>query len=222
MYDVFHTTWASRLGHIFGTGCIHTAVGAVVLWGLLPWSGVVAGSALGAYLALQLAYALRMDRMVALAMVLPLSLITAGAVVVVAVTGPWTPVAAVILALVGMLVQAGSHGFEPVPPPWSGSNRFVPFSELLRERGLRSIPGFIVLFLLGNVLELWATMRILALQVLFVMLELGYRPELREATLKRRQEILDDPGRGWGGGAVGVRRADPVGESGGLATNGPS
>ena len=94
--------------------------------------------------------------------------------------------------------QALSHASEPIPPPWTGSHRFMSLGEWLRSAPLARI---IALALLSPtvfpLLEIWAAPRVWVLQALHLMMRAGYRPALREQLEVRVVEILDDARTGW-------------------------
>ena len=103
-----------------------------------------------------------------------------------------------------------SHVFEDVPPPLSGAPGFVPPRAWLRGIRLRdvvraSLQAVFVFFWL----EMWATFRILPIQVLHLLMRAGHRPGLRIALDARVAAILDAPAGDW------RRPRDPVGAAAG-------
>lgn len=102
-----------------------------------------------------------------------------------------TPVS---VALGAMLLFAGlqawSHMLEPVPPPLSGQDGFVPVGQWWRastcERRTAAIVLSATVFVL---LELIASPKVLACQVLEYLFALGYRPALR-AQIDRDAGVL--------------------------------
>jgi hypothetical protein len=102
------------------------------------------------------------------------------------------------LVLGGCAVQTFSHLFEDVPPPLSGADRFVPLRVWVRGVDFRIVVRAAVqTVLIFYWLELWASFRILPLQVLHLMMRAGHRPALRRAVDARVAEILGGRADGW-------------------------
>jgi len=192
MYELFHRSLGGQLGHMIGTPIIvlgmfvglHGATHSV-------WPGI-------ALLAAIVALGMRVDAIAA-------SIIGVLGATMLALTVAWADVWAasgtvVGAALVGTgcAVQTLSHLFEDVPPPLSGTTRFVPVREWLRRLDLRNAARSSLLTMgVFFWLELWATPRIWTIQVLHVLMGGGYKPELRAALDRRAQEILADPTCDW-------------------------
>lgn len=164
IYDLFHRTLGGRLGHMIGTPI--TVFGVfLALRGSTQalWPGML-------LLAAIVAFGMRIDKFAAsLTGLLGAALLGLAALWPEAVMGSATLVGAVQIGA-GCAIQTLSHLFEDVPPPLSGTRRFVCFW-----------------------LELWATPRIWAIQMLQLLMALGYEPELRAALDRRAQEILAHP-----------------------------
>lgn len=186
MYQLFHRSTGGRAGHMVGT-----AVGLVGIFslidGLVPWLGlllVAPMSWLGA----------RLDRLAgALTFAVGLALLGLAHALAARSGG-----AALWLVLGGCAIQSFSHLFEEVPPPLSGEHRFVPLGEWVRKASLGALARATLLtFGVFYWLELWATLRILPLQVMHALMALGHRPELRRALDARMAAILANPTIDW-------------------------
>ena len=104
----------------------------------------------------------------------------------------------VSLPFVTSSVQTFSHLFEDVPPPLSGGEGFVPLRVWVRNVDFRVVLRAALLTLLVFYwLELWASFRILPLQVLHVLMRAGHRPALRRAVDARVADILGGRAGGW-------------------------
>lgn len=191
MYELFHRTAVGRLGHMIGTP-------AILLGVFIALQLVSGGPFVGlAVLAAIAAFAMRVDRLVALVTVLlGFGLIGASAALIPLLWAPaWTAVA---LIFGGCLVQTLSHAAEDVPPPHSGTNVFVPVWTWMRNLTLREAARTtVMLFGVFYWLEMWATFRIWPLQILHLMLAFGYRPELRRALDQRSAAIVAEPTSDW-------------------------
>ncbi len=203
MYDVFHVHWVSRVGHMVGTPAQLIALTALL--NHLGWhdtGGLILGLGVVVPL-LQLGYAARLDKAVAVAALGPVILMTC-------VAGlpalSLNPMSAGILFLVGLGIQTFSHLAEPVPPPWSGARGWRSLRESLRVSSPLRQLGFLMLTAVSLVLEAWASLRIFSFQVLFVMMQLGYRPALKQALTGRRPAIQRDWVVGWGDDACVIQR----------------
>lgn len=192
MYELFHRTAGGRIGHMIGTPTILAGltmlltVATGTLWPAAALFGVIA------------LYGLRID-------------LLAGAITAVAggglmaltlVTMPAEPGQALMvsagLIVGGLMVQTGSHMFEDVPPPHSGTDEFMPLGQWVLQVGvLEMLRSALLAFTVFLALELWATFRIWPLQLLHVLMAVGYRPELRAALTARSEEIVAEPGTSW-------------------------
>jgi hypothetical protein len=111
---------------------------------------------------------------------------------------PLSVLAWLAIVWAGGVAQALSHATEPIPPPWTGSHRFMSLGPWLRSAPATRI---IALALLSPtvfpLLEIWAAPRVWVLQALHLMMRAGYRPALRDRLAIRVSEILDDARTGW-------------------------
>jgi hypothetical protein len=110
------------------------------------------------------------------------------------------------IAFVAALVQAFSHSFEPVPPPWSGGYRWITLTEFLfRTPKIRILRLTVASFLIYPLLEMWASPRIWPVQILHLTMQAGFQPALASRTQDRVRKILADPRNGWTLPALGVK-----------------
>lgn len=192
MYALFHRSFGARLGHLVGSPMILLGVftGLHALTGGI-WAGM-------AVLAVIVALGLRIDTIAAgITAGLGLALLALAIRLADPVAGS-AMLACVVLVGVGAAIQTLSHAFEDVPPPHSGSSRFVPVREWIPRIDLRELLRSTALtFGVFIWLELWATPRIWTIQVLSLLMAAGHRPKLREALRQRTREILDDPTSDW-------------------------
>ncbi len=222
LYQVFHTTWAARLGHLVGM----TAEVLFLLAALSAWpigAGVHAGHVFAAllgiwYVGVASAAGLRVWAAVATALVVGLSVAADAVALRLAQAGgdapdlwtsPW------LWACVSSFVVAVSHAPEPkLPPRAIGSSRWrriddyilgggEPELSVARKvaRALR-VAAFVPL---GTVNELWAGLRLMPYGWLMVMFRLGYAPRrwaalqaLETAALRDGNPALDFVGVGGG------------------------
>jgi hypothetical protein len=191
MYELFHRAPAARAGHIIGTSTV--LFGVFMLTSLAPGPSdavIVAAIVLG-----MAAYGAALDRAAGIA--------TAAVGAVLAATAYATsraldPRFGLAFVMGGCAVQTFSHLFEDVPPPLSGGDRFVPLRVWLRSVDLGIVlRAAMQTALLFYWLELWASFRILPLQVLHLMMRAGHRPALRRAVDARVADILGGRADGW-------------------------
>lgn len=193
MYELFHRTLGGRLGHMVGTPTI--LLGLMMMMDRASggvWPALVLAGAIGLY-------GMRVERVAGLVTALLAAGLAALSTLVVAQTGDQTYWVALGLVVGACAAQTLSHGFEDVPPPLSGTVGFMPVMEWAVTRRIRDFArsGFLF-FGVFFWLELWATFRIWPLQVLHVLMALGYRPELREQLTQRCEEIVAAPaGSEW-------------------------
>jgi uncharacterized membrane protein YGL010W len=195
MYELFHRTPAGRIGHMIGTPTI--LLGVLVLTSRAPGA---AAPLLAVALAFGIAaWGLVIDRLAGLVTSIATALLAVSAFVLARALGPETALAAALaLVLGGCSVQTFSHAFEDVPPPLSGAAEFVPPSAWLRRARLREVVRAASLTVgVFFWLEMWATFRILPLQVLHLLMRAGHRPELRSALDARVSAILAAPASDW-------------------------
>jgi uncharacterized membrane protein YGL010W len=193
MYELFHRTPGGRIGHMLGTPLILLGVMMLLAHATgVIWPSVVLAAGIGVY-------GMRVDRRVgAVTAFLAVGLAFA-ALLIAQNTGAqtyWVGAALVVGACFG---QTLSHAFEDVPPPHSGTTDFVPVTQWARVSRIKDFArsGALVVGVFFW-LEFWATFRIWPLQVLHVMMALGYRPELRAELTQRCEEIVAAPaGSDW-------------------------
>jgi hypothetical protein len=180
---------------MFCTPVINVALLALLA---LAWPGthvgpLVVDGALAGALAIAL-WSLHVDRTAGLVTV-PIAIAAAFVSRELAHLGPlW--LAALVWA--GGFAQALSHAAEPVPPPWTGSHRFMTLGEFVRAAPLPRMIGLGLLTpTVFPLLEVWAAPRVWVLQVLHLMMRAGYRPALRAQLERRVIEMLDDARTGW-------------------------
>ncbi len=199
MYELFHRRAPARWGHLLCTPMIVVALLAA-LAAAVPGSDlgpvVIDGALVGA--AVIALWSLWVDRAAGL-VVLPLVIAAAlGARELASALGEHAALLALALAWAGGFVQAASHGSEPIPPPWTGSHRFMPLGEFLRTATLPRIAGLALLApTVFTLLEVWAAPRVWVLQALHLMMRAGYRAPLRERLERRVDEMLADARTGW-------------------------
>lgn len=201
LYEVFHTRPVSRVGHAVATpivlGC------AMLLLDRLPFtvSGVpVAGEVgVGAMIlaAGLIAYTWGLEIVTGLlATPYVIGLLFASWALGPALAG--VPAWALALAmLAASALQAGTHCFEPIPPPWSRTHTFRPARDVAREMTWRELPGVLLLTLTAFLLEWWASFRIFALQLSSLAMALGLRPALRQRIAARCVEAFADHRALW-------------------------
>lgn len=182
MYALFHRHWGSRIGH-----AVCTPVVMVALFGLLAPYRLELPTA-----ALLLVLYLVFDRWVGLILIGPLAAaVFAGR----ALSHATTPAVLAMVMLGAAALQATSHAFEPIPPPWTPGFRSL--STFLRTASLRNIVGLSLLSVLYFFLELWATPRVWPLQVHGLLLRLGYRPTERAWIRARVLARIAEAEHGW-------------------------
>lgn len=192
MYVLFHRSAVAAIGHAVGTPTI--LLGAFVALHALTgamWAGL-------AVLAIVALLGSRVDALAGMITgALGLALLGFAAWLGGA-TGSGATLVGLSLVGVGGAIQTLSHAFEDVPPPHSGSDVFVPMRDWRRTIDARELMRSTALTLgVFFWLELWATPRIWAIQVLQGLMALGYKPELRAELQGRASEILADPTSDW-------------------------
>lgn len=190
MYELFHQRALARWGHVLVTPLIVVAWLAL-LDALLPNGAVIGAAAV-------VAWSFYVDRVAAL-FVVPLALAAVfGARELAGALGEHAVVGSLLVAWGGGFLQAVSHAAEPVPPPWTGSHRFLSLGEWLRTAPLsRVLALFVLTPTVFPLLEAWAAPRVWVLQVLHFMMRAGYRAELRATLANRVVEMLGDARTGW-------------------------
>lgn len=201
VYEVFHTHPVTRWGHLLCTPIVNISLLALATalpfthaarfgWLTFDSAAVAALITLALYAGVQGAWAIAMTPVLAIAVGL--------AHMLAAALGPRLVPGAVAIALAAVFVQTWSHAFEPVPPPWSGSYRWITLREfVVRTTRLRLAVLSLVALLVFPVLELWAAPRIWPVQLAQLMMRAGLRPALARSMRYRVQAILADARRGW-------------------------
>lgn len=88
-------------------------------------------------------------------------------------------------------VQTISHQPEPVPPPHSGSNKFLSYKEWNASAHWTNKLKVSVLFPVFVMVELISSPRLLPIQVLRLMHRMGYKPKLKAITEARAKRVLE-------------------------------
>jgi len=185
LYRLFHGRALSRVAHAVCTPIVtlfmlaalgHATVGGVPLsW---PFALLVA------------AYGFAFGAAVGVALAPVVALLTVGAGVV-------ARDASLPLAVAGMFLfaalQAWSHALEPVPPPLSGEAGFVPVGQWWRTSSVaRRAAAVAMSASVFALLELIASPKVLACQVLDYLFAFGYRPALRAQTDRDAVAMMAD------------------------------
>ena len=199
MYELFHRRPLARWGHLICTPVVVVALLAVLAAiGPLTTPGrfVVDGALAGA--AAIVMWSLYIDRTAGLIMI-PLAIAAAfGARELAATLGDHALLGSLVIAYAGGLLQAISHASEPIPPPWTGSHAFMPLGAWLRTAPLSRIAGLALLSpTVFTLLEVWASPRVWALEILHLTMRAGYRADLRASLDSRVGEMLADARTGW-------------------------
>jgi hypothetical protein len=185
LYRLFHGRALSRVSHAVCTPIVtlfmlasleHATLGGVPLsW---PFALLVA------------AYGFAYGPAVGLALTPVVALLALGANVV-------ARDASLPVALAGMFLfaafQAWSHALEPVPPPVSGADGFVPVGQWWRASSVgRRVAAIVLSGTVFALLELIASPKVLACQVLDYLFAFGYRPALRAQTDRDAVAMMAD------------------------------
>lgn len=138
---------------------------------------------------------LRLDRLVGLVLAPVLVAMAISANVFVtrhgAAEAAWLAFIGVVVP--NMLVLTLTHALEPMPPPWSGSSRFVPMSTWRRTLPFAwQLKAALVTLSTGLLLEYWAAPRFVPIQVLKILHLLGYKPEMTERARERARVLHAD------------------------------
>lgn len=195
LYEVFHQTWPSRLGHMVCTPVV--LLGALLCLDAVPLfiaggGGLDGTPVCGVVLAGGLAaYFFGLDAIVGLVSTPVVALLLAASVLLSRSLGEDTLLTGVVLMTMGAILQAASHAFEDLPPPWGSPRGWRPMSAMLREASPRTLAAFGVLILVSFALEWWASFRILGLQLNFLLMRAGLRPDLERHLARRASEILE-------------------------------
>lgn len=207
LYQVFHTSWTARLGHLFGmTAQILFFFAALSPLDVPQTALSTANVALVVLATWHIACALRAGlklwAVVALALLVGLRLAGAELAVVLAPSAPllgglpnaWLGV------VVSAAVVAASHGGEPnVPPRASSSPVWRPPLGYVLGKGESGLPllnrlgrllRIAAFFPLGVLNELWAGFRLMPYGWLYILFRLGYAPELWRTLSERETRAL--------------------------------
>jgi uncharacterized membrane protein YGL010W len=187
MYELFHRTPVGRLGHALGTPTVLLGTITATL-AMHPALGIAFAAAVGIGMT---ANTFRLDRPVAIAAAVATVGLALAAYGVTLAAGAHGIGIGIGIALGGCAVQTLSHLAEEVPPPQSLEGGFVPMGRWLRIAGVRALARSVVQTLgVFFWLELWASLRILPLQLLHLAMRSGYRPELRRVLDARVKAIV--------------------------------
>lgn len=177
-YEEFHQHWGTRILHMLCTPLV--LLGALLLLNQIPLEiaqldvpvgGVVLATGLAAYF-------VGLDALVGVVAIPLVAALLALSVSLTHALGGSAAWIGAAMTIGAAMVQAGSHLFEDVPPPWSGAAP-RPFRAVVRDASPRLLLGLVGLTLVSFALEWWASFRVLGLQLNFVLMKLGLRPGLR-------------------------------------------
>lgn len=87
-------------------------------------------------------------------------------------------------------IQTVSHQPEPVPPPHSGSKKFVAYKKWAKTASLGQKMKVIVLFPVFTCVELISSPRLLPVQILRLMHRFGYKKDLEAETTALAKRVL--------------------------------
>lgn len=195
MYELFHQTLLCRLGHMICTPLV--LLGALILASRIELAGATVTPA-SIYVATLAAFAISLDRRVGAVMIPLLAALLLLAHHLGAALGARATPAAIALMVAGSVFQTLSHMADAVPPPASGAPGWVPTRAWIKSSSLGQLIRVGALSATAfTLLEFWATFRIWPLQVLHLLLRLGYRPELRRTLHRRVEAIFAHPEIDW-------------------------
>lgn len=100
------------------------------------------------------------------------------------------PIALAVLVIASM-VQTISHQPEMVPPPHSGSSKFVQFKYWVQNVPFLHRLRVGLMFPWFSVVELISSPRLFPIQLLRLMHKFGYKTELEALTEKRARRVLE-------------------------------
>jgi hypothetical protein len=182
LYELFHTTRLTRAAHLL--------VSPAMVFGYLAMATAAPFGGLAMTLAILGWYA-KLDRMVALVAAPILTgmwLLAEQWHTVSPGTAGWWGLAIIIVC---GAVASLSHSMEPLPPPWSGSEHFLPGKGILAAVPLWMIALLVVAGVtLFAGLELMSGSRILAVHLARLLARCGHRPELYADATRTAREIL--------------------------------
>ncbi len=182
LYDVFHTKRPAKVTHALGMA--PNTFTWLLFASLVPLGRVDGGLVLSlALVALYLWY----DRAVGLVLAPVVAGMWVGARALDAAWGAGALSHTAVLAACLATFQALGHAPEPVPPPWSGCDHFVPVGRWLKSAPWSLVAGYGLMALIGPLLEYWASLRLLPVQAMMILNRFGYRPAFRAgAAVKAR------------------------------------
>ena len=183
LYEVFHTRAGTRWMHRLCTPIVNVSLLAAATRLPLPFNGAAVSVliSLPLYFMVHGAWAAVMIPILAIAFVLAHALA--------AFLGPSVVPAALGMAYAAAFVQTLSHALEPVPPPWSGSYRWITLREFLfRTPPLKLLGLSGIAILIFPILEFWASPRIWPVQL---------KPAQAPQISNRVRDILSDARKGW-------------------------
>jgi len=200
LYALFHTSTACKV--------LHSICTPIAIWFMLAalWHVEVAGVLIGGaplrlsllLAALFAAYAFSHDRLVGVLLLPVYATLWFLASAFAERQGP----AGLSFAIGGLFtasaLQTASHFFEPVPPPLSGSERFIPFTRFWRTASAaRKALALLLASSVYVLLELYASPRVFPCQALFLLQKLGYRGPLREETEREARRMRESSSEVW-------------------------
>lgn len=197
-YTVFHQTRTARLLHAICMApivmCLYVLTSYISLGGqsILPWAAeITAINGAFVVMIISIIWYLIMDiqvGLVALPFVVAFWLI---ANVVNHTAGDLgLPIALAVLVLTTM-IQTISHQPEMVPPPHSGSSKFVQFKYWVQNVPFLHRLRVGLMFPWFSFIELISSPRLFPIQLLRLMHKFGYKPELEELTKKKARRVLE-------------------------------
>ena len=87
-------------------------------------------------------------------------------------------------------IQTVSHQPEPVPPPHSGSKKFVAYKKWMKIASVGQKVKVVLLFPVFTCVELISSPRLLPVQVLRLMHRFGYRKDFEKETTMLAKRVL--------------------------------
>ena len=201
LYESFHTTLISRLGHALCTPVINILFfslgGLVPLNFFMTGDPVIAEGILFLILLVQVFY-LAIFGLRSLYMA---PLLLAGGWIADQLYNVFLTDIAVIAPLMMVtfaFLQTLSHSAEPLPPPWSGNYRFKPLRLFLRDAPAGNILLLAILSItVYPLLELWASFRIWPLQLAQLLRRAGFYKNIKLELQERVRAVHTDTRNGW-------------------------
>ncbi len=182
LFELFHRTRLTRTVHLVGTPLIVWAL--FLLAASLPLGGP-------ALLLLLLAWYLKLDVLVGLAAAPLLAAMWLLAERVNAVAPDRADWWGLGIVVGGATLESLSHAVEPLPPPWSGGDGFLPGQAILAAVPLRvRLWGVLAGVTIFAALELMSSPRILSVHLARGLARLGHRRERYAAAAATARQIL--------------------------------